>query len=51
MKNLPENGVSRPMFGTHPTHCHPLGWLMPKNVEGGIVYEALEIPDWYLKHQ
>ena len=32
-----------------PTICHLLGWPMPKNVEGGIVYEALEDPDWYLR--
>ena len=32
-----------------PTVCHLLGWPMPKNVEGGIVYEALEDPDWYLR--
>ena len=31
-----------------PTLCYLLGWPMPKNVEGGIIYEALEDPDWYL---
>ena len=32
-----------------PTLCYLLGWPMPANVEGGIVYEALEDPNWYLK--
>lgn len=31
-----------------PTLCHLLGLPMPADVEGGIVYEALEDPDWYL---
>ena len=31
-----------------PTLCHLLGWPMPRDVEGGVVYEALEDPDWYL---
>ncbi|MXZ03515.1 MAG: hypothetical protein F4Y88_07540 [Chloroflexi bacterium] len=31
-----------------PTPRHLLGWPMPENVEGGIVYEALEDPNWYL---
>ncbi len=34
-----------------PTLCLLLGWPTPKNVEGGIVYEALEDPDWYLREQ
>jgi len=32
-----------------PTLCHLLGWPMPRNVEGGIIYEALEDPDWYIQ--
>ena len=32
-----------------PTLCHLLGWPMPRNVEGGIIYEALEDPDWYIR--
>ena len=31
-----------------PTLCHLLGLPMPRNVEGGVVYEALEDPDWHL---
>lgn len=31
-----------------PTLCYLLGMPMPKNVEGGVVYEALEDPDWHL---
>jgi arylsulfatase A-like enzyme len=31
-----------------PTICYLLGIPMPKNVEGGVVYEALENPDWHL---
>lgn len=31
-----------------PTLCHLLGWCMPRDVEGGVLYEALEQPDWYL---
>ena len=31
-----------------PTICYLLGWPMPKNVEGGVIYEALENPDWHL---
>ena len=31
-----------------PTLCYLLGWPMPRNVEGGIIYEALEDPDWHL---
>jgi len=31
-----------------PTLCYLLGMPMPKNVEGGVVYEALENPDWHL---
>lgn len=31
-----------------PTLCYLLGWPMPKNVEGGVIYEALEDPDWHL---
>ena len=31
-----------------PTLCHLLGLPTPRNVEGGIVYEALEDPDWHL---
>jgi predicted AlkP superfamily phosphohydrolase/phosphomutase len=33
-----------------PTLCYLLGWPMPKNVEGGIIFESLEDPDWYLKN-
>ena len=29
-----------------PTLCYLLGLPMPANVEGGVVYEALENPDW-----
>jgi predicted AlkP superfamily phosphohydrolase/phosphomutase len=32
-----------------PTLCHLLQWPMPKNVEGGVLYEAFEDPDWNLK--
>ncbi len=32
-----------------PTICYLLGIPMPKNVEGGVIYEALENPDWHLK--
>ena len=32
-----------------PTLCHLLGLPMPENVEGGVVYEALEDPNWYLR--
>jgi len=31
-----------------PTLCYLLGLPMPKNVEGGVVYEALMDPDWHL---
>ncbi|MCZ6677357.1 MAG: alkaline phosphatase family protein [Candidatus Poribacteria bacterium] len=31
-----------------PTLCYLLGLLMPQNVEGGVVYEALEDPNWHL---
>jgi len=31
-----------------PTLCYLLGMPMPQNVEGGVVYEALEDPDWHL---
>ena len=31
-----------------PTLCHLLGLPMPKNVEGGVIYEALDDPDWYI---
>ncbi|MBU2634735.1 MAG: alkaline phosphatase family protein, partial [Nanoarchaeota archaeon] len=31
-----------------PTLCYLLGWPMPREVEGGIIYEALEEPDWHL---
>ena len=31
-----------------PTLCHLLGLPTPRNVEGGVVYEALEDPDWHL---
>ena len=31
-----------------PTLCYLLGWPMPMNVEGGVIYEALENPDWHL---
>lgn len=31
-----------------PTICYLLGIPMPKQVEGGVVYEALENPDWHL---
>ena len=32
-----------------PTLCHLLGLPMPENVEGGVIYEALEDPNWYLR--
>lgn len=32
-----------------PTLCHLLGLPMPRNVEGGVIYEALEDPDWYVR--
>lgn len=31
-----------------PTLCYLLGMPMPRNVEGGVVYEALTNPDWHL---
>ncbi|MHB1131340.1 MAG: alkaline phosphatase family protein [Chloroflexota bacterium] len=31
-----------------PTLAHLLGLPVPRNAEGGVVYEALEDPDWYL---
>ena len=31
-----------------PTLCYLLGVPMPAQVEGGVVYEALEEPDWHL---
>ena len=31
-----------------PTLCYLLGLPMPMNVEGGVVYEALEDPNWHL---
>ena len=31
-----------------PTLCYMLGIPMPRNVEGGVVYEALTDPDWHL---
>ena len=31
-----------------PTLCYLLGVPMPRDVEGGVVYEALEDPDWHL---
>ncbi len=31
-----------------PTLCYLLGFPMPANVEGGVVYEALEDPNWHL---
>ena len=31
-----------------PTICYLLGLPMPENVEGGVIYEALEDPDWHL---
>ncbi|MCY4090917.1 MAG: alkaline phosphatase family protein [Caldilineaceae bacterium] len=31
-----------------PTLCYLLGLPMPRNVEGGVVYEALTDPDWHL---
>jgi predicted AlkP superfamily phosphohydrolase/phosphomutase len=31
-----------------PTLCYLLGVPMPRQVEGGVVYEALENPDWHL---
>ena len=32
-----------------PTLCYLLGMPMPKQVEGGVVYEALEDMDWHLQ--
>ena len=32
-----------------PTLCYLLGIPMPRNVEGGVVYEALTDPDWHLE--
>ena len=31
-----------------PTVCYLMGVPMPKHVEGGVIYEALEDPDWPL---
>jgi hypothetical protein len=31
-----------------PTLCYLLGLPMPDKVEGGVVYEALEDPNWHL---
>jgi predicted AlkP superfamily phosphohydrolase/phosphomutase len=32
-----------------PTICYLTGTPMPRNVEGGVVYEALMNPDWHLR--
>ncbi|MCW4037367.1 MAG: alkaline phosphatase family protein [Candidatus Bathyarchaeota archaeon] len=32
-----------------PTLCYLLGWPMPRNAEGKVIYEALEDPNWHLK--
>ena len=32
-----------------PTICYLLGIPMPANVEGGVVYEALENPNWAIE--
>ena len=32
-----------------PTVCYLTGTPMPRNVEGGVVYEALADPDWHLR--
>lgn len=32
-----------------PTLCYLLGLPMPENVEGGVVYEALENPNWAIE--
>ena len=37
------------MVDIAPTLCYLLGLPMPANVEGGIVYEALENPDWAIE--
>jgi len=34
-----------------PTLCYLLGTPLPANVEGGIVYEALQNPDWHLSEK
>jgi predicted AlkP superfamily phosphohydrolase/phosphomutase len=31
-----------------PTVCYITGTPMPRNVEGGVVYEAMKNPDWHL---
>ena len=31
-----------------PTVCYLTGTPMPRNVKGGVVYEALADPDWHL---
>lgn len=33
-----------------PTICYLLGLPVPCQCEGGVLYEALEDPDWYLNH-
>jgi predicted AlkP superfamily phosphohydrolase/phosphomutase len=33
-----------------PTICYLLGLPVPRQCEGGVLYEALEDPDWYLHH-
>lgn len=37
----------RPSSMSAPASCHLIGLPMPENVEGGLVYEALEDPNWY----
>ena len=32
-----------------PTLCYLLGIPMPKQVEGGVIYEALADADWHLQ--
>ncbi len=31
-----------------PTFCYMTGWPIPQNVEGGVVYQIMEDPDWFI---
>lgn len=40
----PKSGIE-----VSPRSCHLIGLPMPENVEGGVIYEALEDPNWHLR--
>lgn len=46
-KGVPLNREVR-VVDVSPTICYLLGLPMPENVEGGVIYEALEDPNWHL---